>query len=306
MPKGSMKVQLTDVGGQPLPGRIHIDFTRVTGDAGVGGVAAEVQSTGGVTELTVRGLECRGGPGTQYRVSASAEHYRTYSFFQLIREDRVTTASDDVEFWIKPGDVKGITGPTFSQLSTDGRRLLTNAAMGRERDDDADLVGLRGEDLYDAMGPLRRACFNIVTKAAHAATAGAIIDNIEGLLVCRQDRFFATVKKALAGRIRNSVLYKSAPDDLHKPLEGYVKSAEGSFKSQDAHANIQVTFQQARGTGALAADIDIDESSGIQHGFEVMGNAVFRKRTNPYLIREFLATADRVKRALTPPYGFQF
>ncbi|WP_239491447.1 hypothetical protein [Luteitalea sp. TBR-22] len=302
-----MTVQLTDVTGQPIPGRIDLDFARVTGDAGVGGVAADVNSTGSVTELTVHGLECRGGPGTLYRVSASTDHYRTYSFFQLIREDRVTTASDDVEFWVKPGDVKGITSPAFGRLPAEARRLLTDATMVRERNEDADLVGLSGEALYDAMGPLRQACFlNIVTKAAHAATTGAIIEEFERLLVCRQDRFFATVKKGLPNRVRKSVLYKSAPDDLHPPLNGYVKSAEGSFKSQDAHANIQVTFQQARATGALAADIDIDESSGIRHGFEVIANAVFRKRTNPYLIREFMASADRLKRSLVPPYGFRF
>ena len=42
--------------------------------------------------------------------------------------------------------------------------------------------------------------------------------------------------------------------------------AEGSFKSRDAHANLQITFMREIATGALAADIDIDESSGIEHG----------------------------------------
>jgi hypothetical protein len=58
--------------------------------------------------------------------------------------------------------------------------------------------------------------------------------------------------------------------------------------------------------GALVADIDIDESSGIEHGFEVIRNAVFRKRTNPYLIREFLNAADFTKRSLSPAYQFTF
>ena len=61
--------------------------------------------------------------------------------------------------------------------------------------------------------------------------------------------------------------------------------------SRDAHANLQVTFMRDTATGALAADIDIDESSGIEHGFEVIHNAVFKSRTNPYAIREFLAEA---------------
>jgi len=82
--------------------------------------------------------------------------------------------------------------------------------------------------------------------------------------------------------------------------------AEGSFKSRDAHANLQVTFMREIATGNLAADIDIDESSGIQHGLEVIRNATFRNRTNPYLIREFLLSADPIKRSLDPGYRFRF
>jgi len=46
--------------------------------------------------------------------------------------------------------------------------------------------------------------------------------------------------------------------------------------------------------------------SGIEHGFEVIRNATFRKRTNPYLIREFLLSADPIERSLDPGYQFRF
>jgi hypothetical protein len=82
--------------------------------------------------------------------------------------------------------------------------------------------------------------------------------------------------------------------------------AEGSFKSRDAHANLQVTFMRETVTGELAADIDIDESSGIEHGFEVIRNATFRSRTNPFLIREFLLSADPIGKSLDPGYEFRF
>jgi hypothetical protein len=59
-------------------------------------------------------------------------------------------------------------------------------------------------------------------------------------------------------------------------------------------------------TGRLAADIDIDESSGIEHGLEVIRNATFRSRTSPYLIREFLLSADPLNHSLDPGYGFAF
>ena len=160
-----------------------------------------------------------------------------------------------------------------------------------------------------AVGPTGRespACLVASSKHLERDYVSAELESIDGLLVCRQDRFFAKVNHRLAAKLRNSTLYKSAKDDLHKPLKGYSKSAEGSFKSHDAHANIQVTFQQETGADALAADIDIDESSGIEHGFEVIRNATFNKRTNPYLIREFMASADRTRRTLTPPYTFTF
>jgi hypothetical protein len=59
-------------------------------------------------------------------------------------------------------------------------------------------------------------------------------------------------------------------------------------------------------TGRMAADIDIDESSGIEHGFEVIRNAAFKKRTNPFLIHEFLLSADLKNLSLDPGYKFAF
>ena len=59
-------------------------------------------------------------------------------------------------------------------------------------------------------------------------------------------------------------------------------------------------------TSALAADIDIDESAGVEHGFEVIRNATFKDRTNPYQIHEFLLISDPVEKTLDPGYTFVF
>jgi hypothetical protein len=64
--------------------------------------------------------------------------------------------------------------------------------------------------------------------------------------------------------LRKSENFKSAPNVLHEPLQGFV--LKDSFKSRDAHANLQVTFVRHRTTGRLAADIDIDETNGIHAG----------------------------------------
>lgn len=255
--------------------------------------------------LTITGITCRGGPGTMYKVLVTAPHYRPYGFFQLIQEDRDNTASDDVEFWVKPGDVTDIRAPVFDDLPAQVRRILQAAQMVAVNPEDQDLVGLAGVDLYKQLGPLRKACLlNLTKKASHQATTGNCLPDIGGVLLCRQDRFFARVDAGLPERLRQSSVFKSAPEALHAPLPGF-QMAEGSFKSRDPHANLQITFMREVATGGLAADIDIDESSGIQHGFEVIRNATFRNRTNPYLIREFLLNADPA-RSLDPGYKFRF
>ena len=237
---------------------------------------------------------------------AEAEHYRRYGFFQLIREDRVNTASDVVEFWVKPGDVQDIKAPTFDNLSASARKILSDAEMMAVKDEDRDLLNLKGEDLYRQLGPLRKACFlNLIAKAADDTTTGGCVSKILGVLVCRQDRFFARVSAGFPEALRQSTLFKTAEEALHNPLPGFEMTGE-SFKSRDAHANLQITFMRDEGTGALAADIDVDESSGIKHGFEVIHNAVFRSRTNPFLIHEFLLSADPVGKSLDPGYTFRF
>jgi len=305
MAKGMLDLRLTDLAGAAVRD-IEVDLNRMSGEAGTGGESLSVSLVGPDPDLTITGITCRGGPGTMYQVTAMAEHYRPYAFFQLIQEDRLNTASDDVEFWVKPGDVKDIRAAAFADLPAHVRGILEEAEMTALASEDQDLVGLAGEDLYRALGPLRKACLlNLVTKTGDKATTGNCLPAIGGVLLCRQDRFFARVDSALPETLRKSPLFKSAPESLHDPLPGF-QMAEGSFKSRDPHANLQVTFMREIATGNLAADIDIDESAGIEHGLEVIRNATFRKRTNPYLIREFLLSADPIDRSLDPGYQFRF
>jgi hypothetical protein len=285
---------------------VEIEFHRFTGDLGAGGESLEVSfKMGADSDIVITKIPCRGGPGTMYKVFSSTPHYRPYSFFQLIREDLVNPAADDIEFWVKPGDVKDILAPEFAELPLQVRAILEQAEMLEGEQEDSDLTGEAGESLYDKLGSLRKACLlNIAKKAAHVSSDNCL-PQIEALLLCRQDRFFAFVDMGLADRLQSSPLYKTAPDSLHKPLPGFKMTGQ-SFKSRDAHANLQVTFMQHIESGRMAADIDIDESSGIEHGFEVIGNALFRKRTNPYLIREFMLSADLQNRSLDPGYSFVF
>jgi len=302
---GALGLHLTDLAGAPVR-NISVEFQRFSGEPGTGGETMHVTLAGPDPDLLINRITCRGGIGTMYEVFAEAEHYRRYGFFQRIQEDRVNTASDVVEFWVKPGDVRDIKAPRFDDLSARARKILGDAEMMAVQDEDRDLLDLRGEALYRQLGPLRKACFlNLITKAADDTTTGGCVSKINGLLVCRQDRFFARVSAGFPEMLRQSRLFGTARQTLHQPLPGFELTGE-SFKSGDAHANLQVTFMRDKGDGSLAADIDVDESSGIEHGFEVIRNALFRSRTNPFLIREFLLSADPVGKSLAPGYTFRF
>jgi hypothetical protein len=305
MPTGNLVVQLSDMIGRAVA-PVDVDLNRLKGLPGTGGETMDVSLASPVEELTITGVSCRSGPGTMYRILATTPHFRPYGFFQLIRENQNNTAADDVEFWVKPGDVSDITAPTFADLPARARTILEDAEMIVVKPEDEDLAELAGEELYRGFGPMRKACFlNLVAKASHAATTGDCLSLIDSLMVCRQDRFFARVDSGLPKQLQKSPLFKSASALLHDAPDGFEKT-DMSFKSRDAHANLQVTFMREIASGALAADIDIDESSGIEHGFEVIRNATLNKRTNPYLVREFLLAADPIKRSLDPGYRFRF
>ena len=305
MSSGALDLHLADLAGEPVR-NISVEFRRFSGEPGTGGETLHVNLAGPDPDLMITGITCRAGIGTMYQVFAEAEHYRRYGFFQLIQGDRVNTASDVVEFWVKPGDVRDIKAPTFDNLSARARKVLSDAEMMAVKDEDRDLLDLKGEDLYRQLGPLRKACFlNLIAKAADDTTTGGCVSKILAVLVCRQDRCFARVSASFPEVLRQSPLFRTAQEVLHTPLPGFELTGE-SFKSRDAHANLQVTFMRDKGSGALAADIDVDESSGIEHGFEVIHNAVFQSRTNPFLIHEFLLSADPVGKSLDPGYTFRF
>ena len=133
MPEGSLKVQLTDVTGEPVPFPIDIAFTRFSGEPGTGGANSTVTSPRGVTDLTVERIACRGGVGTLYRATASTDHFRRYQFIQQIREGRTNPASDDVELWVKPDHVRDLEASTFAGLPPRARSILDTAAMIEER-----------------------------------------------------------------------------------------------------------------------------------------------------------------------------
>jgi hypothetical protein len=304
MAKGSLKLRITDVVDAALDGEIHVDFEPARESPGGASMDAHFQAPG-ATDFTISDLECRGGPGTLYQVTITSPNYRMYSFFQLVLEGQVNKSSDNqIRMIVNPKKVKDITSLSFAGLHPKLREFLGNAAPIVKSDEDRDIQGLSGAALYDRLGPLRRACMlNLFAKAKHGSS-GRSFSFLRKLLLMHQDRCFCTVDPALKDFLVNNERFKSAPNLLHKPLEGFELGP--SFKSRDAHANIQFTLQRNTSTNEWAADVDIDEATGIEHGFEVIRNAVSQGRTNPYLVRDLLVLTDPVEKTLDPGYRFVY
>ena len=302
MAKGSLTIEVTDARGRALSGGLHIELDPHA--QSIGGDAMEVSfNVKGHTSFEISNISCHDGPGTLYAVRLSADGYKTYAFFQLMKAGKNVPSEAHVKLMANPKKVGSIAAPAFSDLPATFRRALDAAVMVELEPEDRDLVGLSGAALYDAMGPMRKASLlNLVAKGLHRS-ADRIASSVRTPAVLRQDRCFAEVDPALHDALARSDRFKSAPGKLHTPPPGF--RLMNSFKSRDAHANLQVTFMAQVGTDVMWADIDIDEASGFEHGFEVIRNAVVDGRTNPYLVRELLLLALD-QQPIDPGYDFVF
>lgn len=283
MPTGTLKLEVSDLTDAAVLA-LRVEFR----PRGAGGESVEVNSgEGGVRELVVRGIECLEGPGTLYQVTVGARHFRSYSFFQRMVAGGKNTPSDGRVLLVADvKKVKGITAPSFGELAEGARRMAGS------------------QQHYDGLSHMEKACLlNIAAKARHATAAGCL-RHVGRALKVEQDRCFCEVSASMPGFLQRSEMFKTVDSSLHKPLEGYTR--QESFKSRDAHANLQVTLMRKGATDEWAADIDIDEASGIEHGFEVIRNRVTHGKTNPYQVRELLLLAEWQERTLDPGYRFVF
>ncbi len=302
MAKGSLTIEVTNARGGALSGPLHFELDPHA--RSIGGESMEVGfNVSGHQRFEISNISCHDGPGTLYAFRLNADGYKPYAFFQLMKAGRNLPSETRVRLLANPKKVGSITAAAFADLPATFRRALEAAEMVELSAEDRDLLGLRGAALYDAMGPMRKASLlNLVAKGLHASS-DRIASFVRAPAVLRQDRCFAVVDPALHTTLARSDKFKSAPGTLHTPPRGF--ELRNSFKSRDAHANLQVTFMQKVGSDIMWADIDIDEASGFEHGFEVIRNAIVDGRTNPYLVRELLLLA-LAHQTIDPGYDFVF
>jgi hypothetical protein len=297
MPTGDLALNILDLDGRPPADSLLI---RLQNDSG----AWQARFPHGQDRLfVVSGVPCRPGLGTRYEVSIESDCYLRFAFFQTVREGAQSQpAVDPVRLVADPRRVSGVIAPLYHELPPHLREMLDLARMAAPRPEDRPLAGLAGERLYAALSDLQRACLlNVCAKAMHDS-AGGCLQWLGALRVLRQDRFYCEVDPALPSWLAESDRFRSVNGSLHQPLPGFQRAR--SYKSRDRHANLQVTLFQHGETGQWAADVDIDEATGVRHGFEVIRNSITGKRTNPFLIRELLLLSGDGTEPPRPLYSF--
>ncbi|MFY9574413.1 MAG: hypothetical protein WAV20_23675, partial [Blastocatellia bacterium] len=83
-----------------------------------------------------------------------------------------------------------------------------------------------------------------------------------------------------------------APGSLHKPPPGFV--LDDSFKTQDAHGNLQVTFFRKADALEFIVDVDIDGSKGLEHAFDVISHSITHKDTHPFDVHAILLSDQKI------------
>ena len=281
-----LRLELVDVYGKPVAQQVDLLFRNQTLDE-----TKQMQVNGAVTN-NIGGL--RGGPQGSYRVSVDAPAYQKVGKFINLKASGVTALK--VNLAVIPNKVVKVNFPLYANLPEDLQGILAKS------DSVFSFEGKQGPALYEAFDDIRRAgLLNIAakTRATRLTNGKTVLPYIEKIIELRGDRFFAVVPKELREETKHSAaegIFRPVNSILHHPPEGF--SHAGSYKTQDHYGNLQLTFFM--NSENCVADIDIDDAAGVEHIFQVVGNAVGGP-THPYNIHEIIVA----EQCLDPGYSFQ-
>lgn len=227
--------------------------------------------------------------GGRYQVQVFPNRYRPESLFLRINEDEKL----DHTFVLvpDPGRVLSVNFPAYADLGADLKQVLENSTVeGNE--------GAKGEALYNALKDIRAAGLLNLYAKMKATTFDGGLDSfsfVTSLRRVRGERFFADVKVDFRDAVKNSVhshLFAEADESLHQPPPGYVRA--NSFKTGDAHGNLQVSFFRKEDALEFIADVDIDGSKGLEHAFDVISHTISGKDSHPYDIHAILMVDQKI------------
>lgn len=237
--------------------------------------------------LSITGLDSSHG-GT-YHVQIFPTRFRPESLFLRVREDE--TVKHTFVLVPDPARVLRVEFPAYDELGDDLKKVLENSRVeGNE--------GKKGEELFNALKDLRAAgLLNLYAKMKATKFDGGVdaFSFVVSLRRVRGERIFADVRKDFRDAIKNSLLtqlFEEVSGSLHTPPPGYI--SDDSFKTQDGHGNLQVTFFRKEDALEFIADIDIDGAKGLEHAFDVISHSITGKDSHPYDIHAILLKTQEI------------
>lgn len=223
-------------------------------------------------------------PGGIYSLKVMPENYRPISRFITVQE----TGKDNLVIMlpVDPVKVKRVVFKAYDQLPIDLRIVLERTATGAGE--------LRsGEEYYRLLTEHEKAgLFNIYAKmkATLLENRRNAFEYVNSLNRVLPARFYANVSSEMFDEVRDmsetGKVFDRVSGALHKIPDNHRQT--GSFKTRDKYGNLQLTFSQHLEYGSSIVDADIDNSSGIEHIFDVIANEIGDRDSHPYEIREIL------------------
>jgi len=236
--------------------------------------------------------ELRREPQGLYTLEVTARSYRPVQRFVTIPSSGAKR--ETVVLPIRDDRAKAVF-PPFDALDDRVKGVLERSGhvAGHE--------GQRGRELYAALSDEARAGLLNISKKSLATefrNGGDLLPHLV-LLDIRGDRCFVEVPRSLIDQMPLLVdgeSFRPVDGSLHQPPPGFVPA--GSFKTDDAFGNLQLTFFLSG--NSCRADVDIDDAAGLGHVFQVARNHVTGNPTHPYNIHEILVAHQKID----PGYTF--
>jgi hypothetical protein len=276
-----LTVAVQNAAREPLPDLMDILLVR---DGSVVGAKHDVDGA------TV--VEFKINPGQPYALRVFPARHRPVSRFVF----SAGGAGQDVTLFapIHPDRVLAVEFPDYADLPIELKNVLKRATI--------EGIPEKGKQLYDLLEKEPKAgLLNLFTKMVHTPlpAIGSAWSFVGTLYRLRPDRIFFDALSGYRDALKAAVVaksFKDADDSLHTPPENFERA--GSFKSEDSHGNLQVSFFSGPGQPpAFKVDADIDESDGIGHAFEVIRNHITGGHTHPYDVHQILT-----HHFVAPPY----
>jgi hypothetical protein len=279
---GKLELNLVNVYGEPVQELVNVFLHHRTLSEHFSFYDIDASKT-----IAISGLSR--APQGLYQLEVDSSSYHMVNQFVNIASSGTTQLT--IVLPVDPARVVAVRFPSYPELPNDAQRLLeaSKSVLG--------FSGISGSDLYNAFDDIRRAGFlNLVCKSNQArfANSRTVLSYIQLLAEVRGDRFFAAIPPELPSETAHSVagrLFHEVDESLHEPPSGFARAR--SYKTLDHYGNLQLSFFSDPNNNWML-DMDIDDAQGLEHIFQVIGNAVTQQPTHPYNIHEILVSFQHI------------